>query len=111
MGVPPNHPLFNRIFHDINPPAIGIPTWLRKPPYSFIHDIPIISPLNHSFMMDSHARWTTIPHKHVRPRPPAPQAARYEAKKMASAWAPRSVFLAQRLSFFWENMRLSNPNH
>ena len=31
-GVPPNHPFIFWIFHEINHPAIGVPTWLRSPP-------------------------------------------------------------------------------
>ena len=33
MGVPPNHPLKKRMFHEINHPAIGVPPWLWWYPY------------------------------------------------------------------------------
>ena len=32
-GTPVHHPLSNRSFHERNHPAIGVPQWLRKPPY------------------------------------------------------------------------------
>ena len=31
-GTPSSHPFIDRIFHEINQPAIGVSPWLRKPP-------------------------------------------------------------------------------
>ena len=35
MGVPLNHPFLFGIFHEVNHPAMGVPPWLWKPPYSW----------------------------------------------------------------------------
>ena len=43
MGVPPVIILYDRIFHYINHPAIGVPPWLWKPPYHYESLLTIIN--------------------------------------------------------------------
>ena len=31
IGVPPNHPFLDRIFHEINHPATGVPPFMKIP--------------------------------------------------------------------------------
>ena len=52
-GTPVHHPLDNGIFHEIIHPAIGVPPWLRKPPYIGVtEDEVAVYPKNVHFRRD-----------------------------------------------------------
>ena len=52
-GTPVHHPLDNGIFHEIIHPAIGVPPWLRKPPYMGVSEDEVaVYPKNVHFRRD-----------------------------------------------------------